>query len=154
MCSVPGCGEKHSRFININTVIPHVKNGHVSTNNLVYMPVVPVTINATYKNYVLLDTASTNIFVTRNGIDVLGISGKQVSNTLCALNSANNDLCELVEIKLMSAINDNSTTCSAYVIDAIPVSSPKIDVRKRKDNLLPPRLSLDGVKWSCHSGIT
>ena len=74
------------------------------------MPIVPVTINDTYETNVLLDTASTNIFVTRNAIDVLGISGKQVSNTLYTLNTANNNLSEVIEIKLMSAINNKCIT--------------------------------------------
>ena len=118
VCSVPGCGKKHSRYLHIDSV----KNCHVNNKNTVFMPTVPVMINNAFMTRVLLDTASTNSFVSRNDVAILGITGETVSHELCTLNHVDK-LSEIVKIRLQSIGSDDYVTCIAYVVDSIPVSS-------------------------------
>ena len=126
VCSVPGCGKKHSRYLHIDSV----KNCHVNIKNTVFMPTVPVIINNAFKTRVLLDTASTNSFVSRNAIATFVITGETVSHELCTLSHVDNKLSEIVEIRLQSIVSDDYVSCFAYVVDSIPVSSPEVDTQR------------------------
>ena len=85
MCSVPGCGKRHSKFIHINKDINQggnsqnndadssvrVVNASVSTPSNVHMPFVAVRVNAGYETCALLDTASSNTFCSQTLVDAL-----------------------------------------------------------------------------------
>ena len=126
VCSVPGCGKKHSRYLHIDSV----KNCHVNIKNTVFMPTVPVMINNAFKTRVLLDTASTNSFISRIAVATLGITGETITHELCTFNHVGDKLSEIVKIRLQSIVSDDYVSCFAYVVDSIPVSSPEVDTQR------------------------
>ena len=135
VCDVPNCGEKHSRFIHVDPAIPvvHNCNANVVASSTVHLPVVPISINDSYKTSVLLDTASTSTFVTRKVVRNLGLNVKRadITHQLCTLNNASNDgLSDIVNLKLSSAIDSNYVSCSAFVVDSIPVTRPLANVKE------------------------
>ena len=82
VCSVPGCGKKHTKFLH---QIDKTTSYNVSTSENVFMPVVPIVINDVYQTYALLDSASTTSFCVKNIADKLGIKSKKVTYNLCTL---------------------------------------------------------------------
>jgi len=74
VCSVPGCGQKHTKFIHVNdreggektgTVSAHrveIKNANVKDDKVVCVPIVQVVVNENCQVNALLDTASTSSF--------------------------------------------------------------------------------------------
>ena len=98
--------------------------------NTVFMPTVPVMINNAFKTRVLLDTASTDSFISRNAVATLGITGETITHELCTLNHVGDKLSEIVKSKLHSIVCNGYVTCIAFVIDSIPVSSHEVDVQK------------------------
>ena len=86
------------------------------------MLIVTAVINDQYKSRVLLDTCSTNKFVTGNVVESLGLNGGQIAHKLCTLSRVDDDLSEIVDITLTSVVNDNHVTCTAYLIDTIPIT--------------------------------
>ena len=77
VCSVPGCGKKHTKFIHVNersnvsaapsnpeTQVNQVETLASSSHGNVCVPVVPVTVESQYETHALLDTGSTSSFCT------------------------------------------------------------------------------------------
>ena len=58
----------------------------------------------------------------------MGLIGEQVTHKLCTLSNVDDNLSEIVDIKLTSVVNDSHVTCTAYVIDTIPITCPAVDV--------------------------
>ena len=77
-----------------------MKSCNANVPGSVYMPVVPIVINDQYKSRVLLDTGSTNTFITRNVVKKLGLIGEQITRKLCTLSNVDDNLSEIVDINL------------------------------------------------------
>ena len=116
------------RNIHDISILTLLKNCHVNIKNTVFMPTVPVMINNAFN--VLLDTASTNSFISRNDVATLGITGETITHGLCTLNHVGDKLSEIVKIRLQYIVSDDYVSCFAYVVDSIPVSSPEVDTRR------------------------
>ena len=73
VCSVKGCGKKHTKFLHSDVVkklsnsSTNVKNVNTNTvyANHIFMPIVPIIDNDVYSTYALLDNASTGTFCSR-----------------------------------------------------------------------------------------
>ena len=93
-CTVSGCGRRHSKFIHTDEMSPRVvpapatslssdpiaptapaSNGNANVSGMSeYMPIVPVKVNNNAKTvYALLDSGSTNTFVTSSLSSELGL---------------------------------------------------------------------------------
>ena len=123
VCSVPGCGGKHTRFIHVGN--PGITcQANMKTSSNCAMPIVPVYINNICVCNALLDTASSNNFISRATVDKLGIVGTQARYDLCTLAGNTNTVSEVVSIQLTSCFTKDSITLNnVYVIDHIPVKN-------------------------------
>ena len=123
ICSVPGCGEKHTRFIHVNNS-GITCQANMDVDNNIAMPIVAVNINNMYVGNALLDTASSNSFITRATVDKLGIIGTPVEYNLSTLIGNQTAASEAVSIQLTSSSgSDKITLHNVYVIDNIPVKT-------------------------------
>ena len=88
------------------------------------MPIVHVYINNICVCNALVDTASSNSFISRATVDKLGIVGTQVRYDLCTLTGNTNTVSEVVSMQLISCFTKDSITLNnVYVIDHIPVNN-------------------------------
>ncbi len=142
VCSVPNCGKKHTKFIHQPEVTPRadaksrVTNASVSKGPDVCMPVVPVTVNGA-RTFALLDTASTQSFVTQHLVDKLGVTGEEVKYELSTIdNEREEKVTETVGIEVSGEQGQGEKLVmqDVYVTNTIPVSVPKVEV-KRYDHL-------------------
>lgn len=93
MCSVKGCGKKHTKFLHSDVVkklsnsSTNVKNVNTNTvyANHIFMPIVPIIVNDVYSTYALLDNASTGTFCSRGLAELLGVKGHEVQYKLSTL---------------------------------------------------------------------
>lgn len=149
VCSVPGCGKKHTKFIHIDqdrdsdmpgTEVTHhitanqIKIDKVDSDNNkpvnVCVPVVPVLINDEYIVHAMLDSASTSTFCTRSLVQKLHLKGKVVNYTLDTLSKSQEHKCsEVVSFKLNTNDGDCLKLNGVFVIDNIPFSSSPVDVQ-------------------------
>ena len=58
----------------------------------------------------------------------MGLSGEQIIHKLCTLSNVDDSLSEIVNIKLTLDFNFYYVTCTAYVIDNIPIKYPAVHV--------------------------
>ena len=156
VCSVEGCGQKHTKFIHVNqtknvsnaqvvsnehvvdgvkdSVAHHVKivDGSSNTEVNVHIPIVKVRVNNKIDVLALLDTASTSTFCTKDLVDKLGVKGSGTNFQLCTLNrSQNNENARMVSLKLESSQNSESLYLpSVYVIEKIPLKQIDVDMSK------------------------
>lgn len=142
VCSVPGCGMKHTKFIHVNPAgapVPEqrwensisnagntrrVVNASAHTGAQVHMPIVRVNVYG-YDVCALLDTASSNSFCSRSLVDRLGIQGRTAKYQLSTLSqSGETKVTNVVNLRLFSS--DGSTGLdmrNVHVVDKIPVKS-------------------------------
>ena len=146
-CTVPDCNQKHTKFIHINNrssdsavevnsgndsiVNDGVRliNANVSTNSDVHMPVIAVSVNHSREVCALLDSGSSNSFITKALVNSLNLSGNVVSYSLNTLSGEQNVKSHAVNVSLSSLDGAESLELhNVYVIDNIPVytSTPKI----------------------------
>ena len=120
---MPGCGGENARFIHIcNPVITCQANMKTSSNCA--MPIVPVDNNHICVFNVLLNTASSNSFISGATVDKCGIVGTPIRYDLCTLTGNSNTVSEVVSIQLPSSFTNNSITLNnVYVIDNILVKN-------------------------------
>ena len=147
VCSVPGCGAKHTKFIHVepstfgrnpNTGrVPEVTSSQVKiandiddSNDYVIVPVVPVVANDRCKILALLDTASNTSFCTRALANKLGLQGMKVDYVLNTMSKTQESKSScMVNFKLKSVDGKDSLHLSnVYIVDQIPVRLPNIDV--------------------------
>ena len=147
VCSVPGCGQKHTRFIHVdvaneniysqgsqsvheqgplqtsNAAVSQVVNESTSLDSDVYVPVVEVRVNNKVGALALLDTASTASFCTRGLLQSLGIQGVKTDYVLSTLSQSNEKkFSEVVNLSLMSSDGRDCLILSnVFVLDEIPV---------------------------------
>ena len=105
-CTVSGGGRRHSKFIHTDEVSPRVvpapatsvssdpiaqtapaSNGNASVSGMsVYMPIVPVKVNNNAKTvYALLDSGSTNTFLTSSLSTELGLQESMTSYNISTI---------------------------------------------------------------------
>ena len=149
VCSVPGCGEKHTKFIHVNDSCDNEcdnsrdrSDGLVNVNQVqtgvechpidgVFVPVVHVNVNCKYRTSALLDNGSTSTFCTQRLVSALGLKGVPTNYALSTLDSSN--CCKkskVVNLKLSSLDGTKHLDLSnVYVVNEIPVKNPKINVK-------------------------
>jgi hypothetical protein len=143
VCTVPGCGKKHTRFIhvfqdskesstNVNDQSKNeiVANANVNVTSNVHVPVVPVRVNSHVETFALLDSASTSSFCTKSLVNKLRLKGEQhsfVLNTLSKSDEAR--VSEVVDLKLRSTDGKEYLNMKGvFVVDSIPVKSPNVSM--------------------------
>ena len=140
VCSVNGCGKRHTKFIHVDDVVNQnegnendntVKVASVFSDSQVYMPIVEVRVNDCYTTYALLDTASTNSFCSKNLVGLLNISGKAQSNNLNTLCGSESKMSEVVSLEVKSVDNTEALYMSnVYVVTDIPTGTSQVNVDK------------------------
>ena len=135
VCSIEGCGRKHTRFIHIdveqnNDNSSNVSNFACSKKHKVHMPIVQITVNDSQKVYALLDAASSNSFCSWKLVRDLGISGKNVEYKLNTLQGSHDRISEYVSLSIQGENNEILDMSQVYVVDCIPVCNSVVDVHK------------------------
>ena len=143
VCSVTGCGKKHTKFLHIDEpsrdqrvesrVSSHqveVENAGAKVSKSVCVPVVPVLVNNEYETVALLDSGSTNTFCTRKLVNEMGIKGHARKCTLSTLSKSDEEKNVQVVDLYVSTMNRNQVVklSQVFVIDAIPASVPDCDL--------------------------
>jgi hypothetical protein len=138
VCTVPQCGQKHTRFIHVdNMFVKPTSHKDVTSHRAeaisscgkssgeVFLPIVKVTVNDTMKTHALLDSGATTSFCTQRLVDTLGIHGNTVQYTLSTLNESRSRRTKLVNLNLVSHDgNDCLLMSNVYVVDNIAVNVP------------------------------
>ena len=95
---------------------------HMLSSDYTFMPTVSVVVNKSYKTHALLDSGSTNSFITSDAVKCLGLSGKTVNyrhstvDTLCMTTST-----KAVNFILYSLDGSKSLTMSnVFVVEKVP----------------------------------
>ena len=133
VCSVPGCGKKHTKFLHLDSKSPAatVMNNNTCANMNVYMPVVPVIVNDSYHTYALLDTASSGSFCVEKLKDKLKLDCNEVCFNLSTLSQTEEKKrSSCVNLKLSSDSGDALFMSNVFVVDSIPVETPFVDVER------------------------
>ena len=144
VCSVPGCGRKHTRFLHVDyDNVNQVTNAENHSNNnggsqlgvasninvnrtcsSVYLPIVPLRINGQCEVYALLDTGSTNTFVTQRLATQLHLKGKEVSYSMSTLGHSSEVSSKTVSINVTSVdANQKLKADNVLVVGSIPVGT-------------------------------
>ena len=136
VCSVPGCGERHTKFIHVSNREPggatstgsnsnvRLLNANVNVNSDVHMPVVAVRVNGDYDTCMLLDTASSNSFCTAKLMQSLKLQGTPVTYALSTLNASEDIQSRVVNLSLKSLDGQECLEIpNVYVVNSIPVKS-------------------------------
>ena len=144
VCTVPGCGLKHTKFIHVTERPKDCNTGGTASVNRVEVknasmtdffksvcvPVVPVIVNDKCHTRCLLDSGSTSSFCTRRLVERLGVKGVVMDYKLSTI--SNSDECrsaEIVSLNVKSADGrEKLKLLHVYVIDSIPAEVPVIDV--------------------------
>lgn len=140
VCSVPGCGLKHTKFVHVEqrTAEPAAEtsasvfcgNRRGDTGTSVCMPVVPVIVNGKQTILALLDTASNTTFCTRRLIDSLGLKGLKTEyslNTVGQEEVMRNTV--MVNFDVKSVSNEQTMSFrNVYALDKIPVDNPIVNL--------------------------
>jgi hypothetical protein len=141
VCSVEGCGAKHTKFIHVepNSVSHEVTSNRVETEDLsdeffddVMIPVVPVVANDNCRVLAILDPASTTSFCTQELVDRLGINGKSVTYLMHTMSRTQETKCSnVVNLSLKSEDGVSSLHLRrVFVVDKIPLRIPVSDLSK------------------------
>ena len=143
VCSVNGCGKRHTKFIHVDDVVNQNEGNEndntvkvasansVFSDSQVYMPIVEVRVNDCYTTYALLDTASTNSFCSKNLVGLLNISGKAQSYNLNTLCGSESKMSEVVSLEVKSVDNTEALYMSnVYVVTDIPTGTSQVNVDK------------------------
>ena len=140
VCSVPGCGMKHTKFlhvsdevsgqVSVNASVSQVAHTNVDDAKTVCLPVISVTVNDKCNTLALLDSASTNSFCTKKLIDSLGLKGTIKTYVLSTLSQSDEmKSAEVVNLHVNSCDQSNMIKLSqVYVVDKIPSSVPALSV--------------------------
>ena len=140
LCSVPGCGQKHTKFLHIETRDtgtvssnesdqPQVTNGLLQcaamASGTVYLPIVPIKINeSSVSVYALLDSGSTNSFISQRLVSQLSLRSNDNATYRMNTLDRSRDVTSRVVSITVSPCNDDAT----YSLDKVLVT-PKIPVR-------------------------
>ena len=158
MCTVPNCNRKHSELLHTDTVDDdNAVHDDIQVCNIatqregasVYLPLVPVIVNgSSYPVYALLDSGSTNTFVTKQRVQKLKLQGKDVQYNMSTLGQISEVKSTTVSFCLTSVQDDvKFDVMTALAVNSIPVrySGSVIDIDQYPylADLDLPRLSSD-----------
>lgn len=139
VCSVPGCGRKHTKFVHIgspsegraSTDEVQVINASVNFNVDVLVPTVPVKVNDKFRTRALLDTASNNSFCSQKLVDSLKLRGCKITYSLGTIRKTNETVStDIVSFKVSLPDGRESLRFeNVYVVPGIPVKVPRVDVK-------------------------
>ncbi|XP_013402058.1 uncharacterized protein LOC106167743 [Lingula anatina] len=133
VCSVPGCGMKHTKFLHVSkeeNSTPKKSTNCSSSTELdapsVYLPVVEVRVNAQYHTYALLDSASTSSFCTSSLVKKLRLQNSEASYSLSTLSKRDEEKrTKCVSLELDSQGSPDTISMNdVYVIENIPANLP------------------------------
>ena len=140
MCTVPNCSRKHSELLHTDTanVVVHDDvmqvNDSIQVCNIategegasVYLPIVPVIVNGSSRPvYALLDTGSTNTFITKQLAQQLHLQGNGVRYNMSTLSQSHEVKSTTVSFCLTSVHDDvKFDVMTALAVDSIPVRYP------------------------------
>lgn len=136
VCSVPGCGKKHTKFIHDDDVplgnIIHVNNNSanvMSNESSVLMPIIPIYVNDSIQTYALLDTGSSRSFCTKNLLALLNVKGSSVCYELNTLHGKRNEMSSSVDFTVHSVDKmQNLCMSNVLVVPDIPVHAHHGDI--------------------------
>ena len=140
VCSVPGCNQKHTKFIHVSENQEGLKrdsadrsdihfgkvvSANISTGVNVHLPLVEVRVNDKLSTRALLDSGSTNTFCSAELVGKLGLEGKPVSYSLSTLSHSQIDVrSKTVDLVLRSKDGrEVLKVFGVYVVDRIPVKA-------------------------------
>lgn len=147
VCTVPGCGRRHTKFIHVDDIPSRGNNGNgqgtfeasnASANTFgsaVYLPIVPVIVNGRIRAHALLDSGSTNTFISKSLSTRLGLDGTQISyrmSTLCKQSEMSSRVVEMSLSPEGTGTGDGMVLKNVLVVDDIPAKYPRqvIDISK------------------------
>ena len=131
VCSVPGCGRKHTKFIHVEAPSDDkpqvgarlVENGSISARSRVYLPIVEIKVNDEIV-HALLDTGSTNTFVVESLVHKLSLEGKDLSYKLNTLGLCSDVKSQVVSCTVQSPVDGKKYDVEAIVVQNVPVTYP------------------------------
>jgi len=140
VCTVPGCGAKHTKFIHIDPDPRNVSreqehnvrlvNASLSTDSDVCLPTVGVRVNGEYETCALLDTGSSQSFCSKSFVERLGLQGSPINYSRVTLNGSKTISSELVSFTLTSLDGSESLKLDrVIVVDQIPLVTSCPDVK-------------------------
>ena len=139
VCSVPGCGRKHTKFIHVENpasgryrlrengsedIVNAVSNVNCGNTN-VYLPIVPVIVDGKYRVNALLDSGSTNTFVS-SGLDrKLRLPGSNTVYRMKTLGSDSTVSSKMVSLEVSSIDGEEAMKLTnVLIVPSIPVTYP------------------------------
>ena len=158
MCTVPNCSRKHSELLHTDTVdADNAVHDNIQVCNIatqregasVYLSIVPVIVNgSSCPVYALLDSGSTNTFVTKQLMQKLKLQGKDVQYNMSTLGQSSEVNSTTVSFCLTYIQDDvKFDVMTALAVNSIPVRYPgsviDIDQYPYLADLDLPRLSSD-----------
>ncbi|XP_014668800.1 PREDICTED: uncharacterized protein LOC106810050 [Priapulus caudatus] len=145
-CQVHGCKRKHSKLLHFDStstdVCSNVGNDSVAnkvvsnvyggTGVSVYIPMVPVIVNDKVCTWALLDSGSTDSFVSAKLTQDLRLKGSGVSCHLITLGSSRDVKSTLVSVDITSSEGQVIALKNAMVVPNIPATHPRepIDIQR------------------------
>ena len=116
MCTGPNCNRKHSELLHTDTVdYDNAVHDNIQVCNIatqregasVYLPIVSVIVNgSSYPVYALLDSGSTNTFVTKQLVQKLKLQGKDLQYNMSTLGQSSEVKSTTVSFCLTSVQDD------------------------------------------------
>ena len=138
VCSVKGCGKKHTMYIHIDEqrdnqvgVDVKVSNAYVNGDKT-FMPIVQVLVNDSQTAFALLDTASSNSFCSRKLASTLNLSGQLSEYKLSTIGGSKMTKSDVVSMSISPVTNnhgDEMKMSGVFVIDSIPVKNSPINAQ-------------------------
>ena len=158
MCTVPNCSGTHSGLLHTDTVdADNAVHDKIQVCNIatqregasVYLPIVPVIVNgSSCPVYALLNSGSTNTFVTKQLMQKLKLQGKYVQYNMSTLGQSSEVKSTTVYLCITSIKDDvKFDVMTALAVNIIPVKYPgsviDIDQYPYLGDLGLPRLGSD-----------
>ena len=138
VCSVEGCGQRHTKFLHVNSVARNSNSDAVdhSSSNLklvsanvkadgdVHLPVVGVRINDSHQTCALLDSGSSNSFISKALALKLQLQSTNVSFSLNTLSDSKQVSSGMVSFKISSLDGSKCLHVSnVFIIDEISLQT-------------------------------
>ncbi|XP_076036051.1 uncharacterized protein LOC143022004 [Oratosquilla oratoria] len=146
ICSVPGCGLKHTKFIHVPAkdsqgnggVVENsecqessvVMNGYVNdARSKIYLPILPVVVDNKLKVTALLDSGSDTTFVTERVALELGLEGDLKEYTMSTLGGTRETQSKVVSLSLTSPDGRReASVTNVMVVPRVPVRQPPVKI--------------------------
>ena len=134
-CKIKNCNRKHSSLLHkdpdeceVKTVVGNAVQGAqvgTTSNDEIYLPMVPVSVNDSNDKWALLDSGSTNSFISKDLAAQLKLKEKPVKYDMSTLNSKETVNSSLVDIMVRGYVaEDTYLLNNVIVVDQIPAKAP------------------------------